>query len=154
MHKGDLMKRLILTAAVVFGLAVPAVAQAAIPQPIYFWPGLPEAIRGPGLPTQPEVIRPSGIEVYNGGAWFIEHLHWTGWGSSVAHANGISNVSNGIPNQAQGKRIKAPAQLTLSNPGRFFGHEVYRCVMVKVAPPTQRVEHLCLEGHHGLWVLD
>jgi hypothetical protein len=34
----------------------------------------------------------------------VDHLHWSDWGSSVAHATGISSASNGIPSIAQGRR--------------------------------------------------
>jgi hypothetical protein len=146
------MKRPILAAAGALALALPGMAREAIPQPIYLWGNIALTIRAPGQPSQPEVIRPSGIVLFADGSWDIEHLHWTGWGSSVAHANGISSASNGIPNQAQGKRIKTPAQITLSNPGRFYGHEVYRCVKLTVPSPATS-EHLCLTGQHGYWFL-
>lgn len=146
------MKRIILTAAVALALALPAMAQGAIPQPMYFWGSVALTIRAPAQRPQPEVIRPSVIAVFADGSWVIERLHWTGWGSSVAHAKGISSASNGIPNMAQGRRIKKPAQITLSNPGRFYGHEVYRCFMLTVPPPATS-EHLCLKDQHGYWLL-
>jgi hypothetical protein len=73
-------------------------------------------------------------------------LHWTGWGSSIARATGVSNASNDIPDVASGKRIKSTAYVTLSNPGRFRGHEVYRCFTLSIPsfPPSD--QHLCL-GH-------
>src|SRR5206468_12122087 len=127
-------------------------AQGAIPQPIYFWGSVAATIRAPGQPSAPEVIRPSVIGMFADGSWDIDHLHWTGWRSSVAHANGISSASNGIPNMAQGKRIKKPAQVTLSNPGLFQGHEVYRCFALTVPAPATS-EHLCLTDHRGVWFL-
>ena len=66
----------------------------------------------------------------------------------MAHANGISSASNGNPNLAQGQRIKTPAQITLSHPGRFFGRTVYRCYRIAVAP--QRL-HGCLTNLNGYW---
>lgn len=75
-----------------------------------------------------------------------------GRGSKVAHANGISSASTGNPSQAQGKRIRTPAQITLSSPGRFFGREVYRCYRLKLQPPTTDL-HGCLTGTHGYWSL-
>jgi hypothetical protein len=144
------MKRLILTAALVLGLALPA--QGAIPQPIYFWGSVALAIRAPGQRPQPEVVRPSVIYVFADGSWVIERLHWIGWGSNVAHARGISSASNGIPDMAQGRRITKPAQITLSNPRRFYGREVYRCFKLTVPPPATS-EHLCLKDQHGYWLL-
>jgi hypothetical protein len=90
------------------------------------------------------------IGLFADGSWDVEHLRWTGWGSSVARATGISSASNGIPNQAQGKRIKTLAHVILSNPGRFQGREVYRCFTLSVPAPATS-EHLCLKGHSGYW---
>jgi hypothetical protein len=146
------VKRLALTAALALGLALPAITQGAIPQPVYFWGSVAATIRAPGQPSQPEVVRPRLIFIFADGSWAIEQLHWTGWGSSTAHASGISSASNGIPNQAQGKRIKAPAEVTLSMPGRFYGHEVYRCFTLKVPAPATS-EHQCLTGHMGYWFI-
>jgi hypothetical protein len=145
------MHRLILVLGVVAVMSIGgrlgggqvSVAQAAIPQPIYFWTNVAAEISAPGQSLQPEVIRPARIFLFADGSWDIEQLHWTGWGSSVAHAKGISSSSNGIPNLAQGKRIKTPGQVTLSSPGRFNGHEVYRCFALTVPPPATRM-HLCL----------
>lgn len=147
------MKRLVLAAALVLGLTLPALVSGAVPQPVYFWGSVAAAIGGPGPSSNVEVIRPAAIGLFADGSWDVDHLHWTGWGSSVAHATGISSASNGIPNMAQGKRIKKPAQVTLSNPGRFQGREVYRCFTLTVAAPATS-EHLCLTGPHGgYWYL-
>jgi hypothetical protein len=151
--KDDLMKRLILTAAVALGLTLPALASGAIPQPIYFWGSVAATISAPGQRPAPEVVRPSLIWLFADGSWDVDHLRWTGWGTSVAHAKGISSASNGIPNMAQGKRIKAPAQVTLSNPGQFQGHEVYRCFTLTIPSHPASDLHLCLAGHGGYWGL-
>jgi hypothetical protein len=127
-------------------------ARVRLPQPIYFWASVASTIRAPGLLPLPEVVRPSGILLFADGSWDIGHLHWKGWGSSVAHASGISSASNGIPNVAQGKRINTPGQITLSHPGRFFGREVYRCFALTVQPPATDL-HGCLEGHGGYYYL-
>lgn len=127
-------------------------ARVRLPQPIYFWGSVANTIRAPGLPSLPEVIRPSVILLFADGSWDIGHLHWTGWGSGTAHARGISSASNGIPNEAQGKRINKPGQITLSHPGRFFGREVYRCFALTVPPPATDL-HGCLEGHGGYYYL-
>jgi hypothetical protein len=145
------MKRLILTVVLGLGLSLPAMAQAArLPQPIYFWGSV---IAPVNAPYNFRVIRPSTIGLFRDGSWYVDHLHWTGWGSSVAQARGISNASNGIPNQAQGKRIKTPAQVTLSNPGRFQGHEVYRCFQLTVPAFPASDQHLCLKRSGGYWWL-
>jgi hypothetical protein len=153
------MHRLILVLGVVAVMSIGgrlggeqvSVAQAAIPQPIYFWGSVAAEISAPGQSLQREVIRPSLIFLFADGSWDIEQLHWTGWGSSVAHAKGISSSSNGIPNLAQGKRIKTPGQVTLSSPGQFRGHEVYRCFTLTVSPSApdeqRRARGLGLDGH-------
>jgi hypothetical protein len=147
------MKRLVLAAALVLGLTLPALVSGAVPQPIYFWGSVAATISGPGPSLNVEVIRPAVIGLFADGSWDVDHLHWTGWGSSVAHANGISSASNGIPNMAQGKRIKKPAQVTLSNPGRFQGHEVYRCFTLTVPSHLASDLHLCLEHTGSGWAL-
>lgn len=91
----------------------------------------------PGISVEdhnPLVIRPSGWPLFQDGQWVLEKLHWTGWGSSVAHGKGLSSSSNGNPNAAEGKWIITPARVTLSKPLRFHGHEVYSCFRLKVPP--------------------
>jgi hypothetical protein len=146
------MKRVIPAVALALGLTLPAMASGAIPQPIYFWGSVVAVIKAPGQPAIPEFIRPSMIALAEDGSTVIEHLRWTGWGSSVAHATGISSASNGIPNMAQGKRILKPAQVTLSDPGRFQGHEVYRCFTLTV-PPAATGAPSCLTDRAGYWSL-
>src|SRR5258708_24161441 len=94
-----------MTGEVVLGLTAPALTQGAVPQPIYFWANVAATISAPGQPPAAEVIRPAGILMFADGSWDIDHLHWTGWGTSVAHATGISSKSKGIPTQAQRKRL-------------------------------------------------
>jgi hypothetical protein len=53
---------------------------------------------------------------------------------------------------AQGKRITKPAQVTLSNPGLFEGHEVYRCFTLTV-PPAASSQLSCLTDRGGYWSL-
>src|SRR5947209_6783789 len=147
------MRRLVLAAALALGLTLPTLVQGAVPQPIYFWGSVAATISAPGQPPAPEVVRPSTILLFADGSWDVDHLRWTGWGTSVAHAKGISSASNGIPNMAQGKRIKTPAQVTLSNPGRFQGHEVYRCFTLTVPAHPASDLHLCLERAGSGWAL-
>jgi hypothetical protein len=152
-RQGDLVKRIILMAVLGVGLALPALAQGVAPtQPIYFWSSTADAVSVPkgALPQgNARVIRPSVIAMHADGSWDIDHLHWSGWGRPVAHATGISNASNGIPNEAQGRRIKRPANLTLSDPGHFEGHEVYRCFTVTVPTFPGSDERLCLKDQAG-----
>jgi hypothetical protein len=151
--QGDLVKRIILMAVLGVGLALPALAQAVAPtRPIYFWSSTADAVSVPkGAVSQgnARVIRPSVIAMHADGSWDIDHLRWSGWGRRVAHATGISNASNGIPSEAQGRRIKRPADLTLSDPGRFEGHEVYRCFTLTVPTFPGSDERLCLKDQGG-----
>jgi hypothetical protein len=107
------------------------VAHASAARSVYFFSdnGLP--ING----RNPLVMRPSGFALFLDGQWVLQNLRWTGWGSPVARATGISNSSNDIPNAAQGKRIKTWAEMTLSNPTLWHGREVYGCFHILV-PPT------------------
>jgi hypothetical protein len=151
--QGDLVKRIILMAVLGVGLALPALAHAAAAtQPIYFWSSTADAVSVPkgALPQgNARVIRPSVIGMLADGSWTIDHLRWSGWGAGVARATGISNASNAIPNAAQGKRIKRPANVTLSDPGRFEGHEVYRCFTLTVPTFPASDERLCLKDRAG-----
>jgi hypothetical protein len=147
------MRRLVLAAALALGLTLPALVQGAVPQPIYFWGGVAATISAPGQRSAPEFVRPSAIGLFADGSWDVDHLRWTGWGSSVAHATGISSASNGIPNMAEGKRIKSPAKVTLSNPGRFQGREVYRCFALTIPSHPASDQHLCLTRVGSNWLL-
>jgi hypothetical protein len=144
------MKRAVAATALVLALIVSGVAQAAKPAPTYFWASVASIIKAPSQPVEPEVIRPSTIFLFADGSWALIKLHWTGWGSKVAHGKGISSASSGNPDQAHGKRTNTPAQITLSKPGRFFGREVYRCYQLHVRPPATDL-HGCLNGHKGYW---
>lgn len=119
---------------------------------IYFFarPSSPVAIIGQHL-TIPNhlVVRPSGFPLFEDGQWVLEKLHWTGWGSPVAKARGLSSSSNGIPNAVEGKRIITSARVTLSKPVRFRGHEVYSCFRLKVPPPAH-YHFSCLQRSHRL----
>jgi hypothetical protein len=123
-----------------------------LPQPIQFFYSVANIIKAPGQPVEGEAVRPSTIALFADGAWVLQGLHWSGWGSKVATGKGISSASNGKPNIAQGKRLKTPASITLSDPGRFFGREVYRCYQLHVRPPASEL-HGCLGGHAGYWLL-
>jgi hypothetical protein len=147
------MRRLMGTLVMVMALgsASAAEAAAAVPQPVYFWESTVATISGPGQPSLPPVIRPKAIMLFADGSWDVEQLRWSGWGSSVAHATGISSASNGIPNQAEGKRIKTAARVTLSKPGKFEGREVYRCFTLTIASRPASDQHLCLKQLDDSW---
>jgi hypothetical protein len=138
---------------VALALALPALAHAAaVTQPIYFWSSTADAVSVPkgALPQgNARVIRPSVIGMLADGSWNIDHLRWSVWGGGVARATGISNASNAIPNAAQGKRIKRPANVIVSDPGRFEGHEVYRCFTLTVPSFPASDERLCLKDRAG-----
>ncbi|MGA9856279.1 MAG: hypothetical protein WBQ18_00380 [Solirubrobacteraceae bacterium] len=125
-----------------------AVPRGRLPQPIYAFTDTAAPIDS----QNPRMIRPSGFLLFQDGQWALEKLRWTGWGSPVARATGISSSSTGTPNAAAGKRIRTWAHVTLSNPGRFQGHEVYRCFSLTVPPPASNL-HLCLARVGRIWVL-
>jgi hypothetical protein len=108
------------------------VAHATASQPVYFFSDNSEGIG----PRNPLVMRPRGFLLFLDGQWVLQDLRWTGWGSPVARANGISNSSNDIPSAAQGKRINTWAAMTLSDPTRWHGREVYACFHILVPPPA------------------
>lgn len=93
------------------------------------------------------VSRPSGFPLFEDGQWVLEKLHWSGWGSPVARARGLSSSSNDIPNAAEGKRIITWAKVRLSQPGVFHGHRVYRCIKVSVPRPANYPGG-CLQRSH------
>jgi hypothetical protein len=134
---------------------IPGARAARLPQPISFWASVASAVSVPKgqIAGNRRVVRPKAILLFADGSWYVEKLHWDGWGTRVARATGVSNASNGIPDQASGKRIKSRATVTLSDPGRFKGHEVYRCFDLKVPSHHASDMHLCLQGVHGYWYL-
>jgi hypothetical protein len=54
-------------------LVLPAVAQAALPQPIYFFTNTAQPINK----QNPLVIRPKGFLLFQDGQWVLERLRWT-----------------------------------------------------------------------------
>ena len=108
------------------------VARAKTSDPVYFFSNNAQPIDS----HNPLVMRPSGFILFLDGQWVLQDLHWAGWGSSVARATGISNSSKDIPDAASGKRIKTWADMTLSYPVRWRGHEVYSCFKILVPPPA------------------
>ena len=68
---------------------MPVGRQGAIPRPVYFWGSVAAIIKAPGQPALPPVTRPSTIVMFAEGSWDVDHLRWTGWGSSAARASGM-----------------------------------------------------------------
>lgn len=113
-------------------LAHATVVQASARRPVYFFSDNSQPISSHNR----LVMRPSGFVLFLDGQWVLQRLHWTSWGSAVARATGVSNSSTGIPDAAHGRRIKTWADMTLSSPVRWHGHEVYSCFKILVPPPA------------------
>ncbi len=126
-------------------------AGAAASRQISAYPEIPFPLSGVGnvWHGRPE-LKPSSWLMFADGSWALEKLKWTGWGTKVAHATGISSASNGIPDQAQGKRIKEKAYVTLWNPGQVLGHRVYRCFALSLPKQANNTTD-CLRNQHGSW---
>jgi hypothetical protein len=78
--------------------------------------------------------RPAQIDFDADGNNTVTGLHWRGWGGSIARGSGTNHVDNCVPSCAQGHIAKVHVVVTLSSPGRFRGHRVYRCWAVKPRP--------------------
>jgi hypothetical protein len=118
---------------------------------IYFYGNINEPISGTAV-TNPLVVRPSTLLLFQDGSWVITNLRWSGWGSSVARATGVSSASNCRPSCAGGKRTTRPAQFTLSSPGRVQGHEVYRCFQLTVPSFPKANKQGCLGPQGSLTI--
>jgi hypothetical protein len=92
------------------------------------------------------VIRPAFLPLFEDGQWVLEKLRWTGWGSPAARAKGVSNSDNDIPNVAEGKRIYTWAKVTVSHPGVWRNHRIYRCIRIRVPAPATS-SYSCLQRH-------
>jgi hypothetical protein len=128
-----------------------APAHAAVPQPVRFWPNVSLILAGPGAQRVPLVVRPKTILLTNDGFAVVDRLRWKGWGTSVARATGVSVESGGGPNHGKPKRNAA--RVRLSDPGRFHGHEVYRCFKLTVSKHPDWGLNLCLTHAGGVWSL-
>jgi hypothetical protein len=91
------------------------------------------------------VARPTEVAMVEDGSWVVQGLHWSAWGSKMAHGSGISSSSNCTPNCATGKRTNLPAKVTLSSPGTVLGHRVYQCFQLTVAARPKSDERVCLK---------
>jgi hypothetical protein len=134
---------LFVAASGVFAAPSQAGARHAAASRISFYADLGNAVNSP-YSKNPLVVRPSGLLMFEDGSWVLEKLHWSAWGSPVAHATGISSSSNCVPNCAAGKRTNLPAEVTLSSPGHVLGHLVYRCFQLKVPAYPKSNRHDCL----------
>ncbi len=145
------MRILRVLAVIAVSAVVQAATAAAAAHQISAYPEIPFPLSGVGnvWHGNPQV-KPSTWLMFADGSWALEKLTWTGWGTNVAHASGISSASDGIPNQAQGKRIKKKAEVTLWNPGKVLGHLVYRCFALTL-PKHPNTMVVCLKNSHG-WI--
>ena len=145
--RGSAVLLVLVAAVVVFAGGAGASEKYSTSRQIYFYGDLGNAINSP-YTKNPLLVRPSVIGMFEDGSWVLAKLRWSGWGSSVARATGISSSSNCRPNCATGKRTNVPARFSLSNPGRVLGHRVYRCFQLTVSAHPKSDEHECL-GHEG-----
>jgi hypothetical protein len=110
---------------------------------ISFYSDINQPINFPSI-KNPLVVRPAGLYLFEDGSWRLQDLQWSGWGTSVASASGISSSSDCKPNCAAGQRTETPAQFTVSSPGRVLGHQVYRCYQLVVPSHPSSNQHGCL----------
>ena len=110
---------------------------------IGFYSNLANSINDP-VEKNPPVVRPSRVFLTEDGSNVLINLRWTGWGTSVARATGVDSASTGVPSMATAPRIKRPAQLVLSRPARFLGHEVYSCYRLTIRGLTNANGLECL----------
>jgi hypothetical protein len=118
---------------------------------IYFFARPSSPVGGTGFHVyNPLVVRPEGMPLFEDGQWVLEKLKWSGWGSPVATARGLSSSSTGDPNAAEGDRIVTRARVRLSRPGVFRGHRVYRCLRISVPPPASYPPGCLQRQHHAI----
>ena len=134
---------LLLTAG---GATAGSIGQAA--DQIFFYgnAGNPTGVNNPAL------VRPSVMVMFEDGSWLITNLHWSGWGSSTAHATGISSASSCKPNCAAGQRTHNPAQLTVSHPQNLHGREVYGCYQLTIPATPKANQHACIGRAGSLYI--
>jgi hypothetical protein len=147
---GEVVKRIALAvvASLVVGLVVTAVQAGAgqasrqVAQ-IFFYSDINQPVNLSYI-KNPLVSHPAGIYLFEDGSWLIKDLQWSGWGTSVASASGISSSSDCKPDCATGQRTETPARFTVSSPGRVLGHQVYRCYQLTVPSHPSSNVHGCL----------
>lgn len=129
--------------AAVLMLVAPAGAAPSHPNsgPISFYSDFGNMANKDSLAVLPTILL-----LTEDGSVALINLKWSGWGTSIAHATGTWSASNGIPDQATGKRTTSPARLTLSSPGLVLGHRVYRCFQIYPPHPHRDIEdHGCMQ---------
>jgi hypothetical protein len=95
--------------------------------------------------------RPVALTVYPHDEWELFQLHWKTWSATAATATGSSWVNNCEPNCLADNISRDPAHLTLSDPGAFDGHLVFRCWRIVAANSPQKGRTLCLTRSSGSW---
>jgi len=60
---------------------------------IYFYGNVSAVINSP-YEKNPLVVQPASLLLFQDGSWIIDGLHWSGWGSPVAHASGVSHAKS------------------------------------------------------------
>lgn len=131
-------------------LARPLAAPGSAASAQTYFVTAPGEMIGPGSRW---VVRPATLLMHPDGSWFLEDLRWSGWGSATASARGISNVDLCDPNCAAGPHSRAAVHVTLSNPGPFQGHRLYRCLRIKAQGPKPNSEQSCLKRFGSSWIL-
>lgn len=95
--------------------------------------------------------RPAALTVYPHDEWELVQLHWQTWNATAATATGSSRVNNCEPSCPADNISRDPAHLTLSDPGSFDGHLVFRCWRIVAANSPQKGRTLCLTRLSGSW---
>jgi hypothetical protein len=127
-----------LATALVAALALGVGTAAAAAGTISFYGSVGNPINAPGLPN-PLVVRPANLLLFQDGSWFLKNLRWSGWGSSVARANGVSSAKS-----PAGTYRNSPAQLVLSQPKTVLGHRVYSCYQLTIPATPEANQHACI----------
>jgi len=131
--------------ALVVGLAsaVAASGGGRVSQ-IYFYADTYDPIGTP-YATNLLTVHPRLVPMAPDGHWVIANVTWKGWGTSSAHAAGISDASDCKPNCAAGARKRTPATIVLSHPMRLLGHTVYGCFQLTIPAVPAANQHLCIK---------
>jgi len=112
-------------------------AGAATAGQISFYSNIGNPI-GDKVLRNPLVLQPATLLMSEDGSWVIDKLHWTGWGTAVAHATGESVGTRSTPPKIH------PAQITLSRPQTVLGHQVYSCFQLTIPQLPTANQHLCI----------
>jgi hypothetical protein len=99
-----------------------------------------------GLGRRPEALAP-----YPNNEWFLYHLHWQSWTATEASATGRSWLNTCDPNCLALNWSKRPATVTLSEPGLFDGHLVFKSIRIVAANSPDKSKALRLTRSDGNW---